>query len=331
VHGILTDPARRRTRPYAARSLLSFLVSCAECGGPVAGKWSTAADGGRRSPDYGCRDRGCATVKQSDLDGFVEKTMIRWLSDPDVFAELTKVDNSAAAAQARADAVRLRQELEELYRDAEAGDVSPTIATRRERALQPQIADAERRAHEAMIPPVLRDRVGPEAAAAWDRADDEIKRQMVKIVADIRLKPSGVGGGRGRWYGRLVSERVEWRWLLGPDAGRASVPLTAPTAEERMVVELSRRPSLVSALGQLAHNAPLPQIEMSSRIGRSRAHTSALVQQLVDRGLVDRWQGNTRLPAGRRQVGRPQPPITLALTEAGHEIAAMLNGGGPAI
>jgi hypothetical protein len=68
---------------------------------------------------YSCRDRGCASINREKLEDYVEEVMICWLSHPDVYAALTKVDDSKAAAQARADANRARADLDELYADVE--------------------------------------------------------------------------------------------------------------------------------------------------------------------------------------------------------------------
>jgi hypothetical protein len=58
----------------------------------------------------------------------------------------------ALAKQARGEAAELRHELEQLYRDVDAGDVSPVIATRHEKGLLARIGEAEQRAQEATVP-----------------------------------------------------------------------------------------------------------------------------------------------------------------------------------
>jgi site-specific DNA recombinase len=147
--------------------------------------------------------------------------MIRWLSDPDVAADLTRGDDSAAAALARGDLERFRGELADLYRDAKAGRVSPVIATASEKGLQERIHDAEQQVQAASLPPVLRGRIGPQARAGWEALDLEVKRQIIRVVADIRVQAVGRGGHRGG--PTPAKDRVTWRWLLGPDAARSEV------------------------------------------------------------------------------------------------------------
>lgn len=208
VHRILTDPARKTTRPSAGKSLLAFVATCGKCGSPLQVRKRR-----RQRPQYACRYRGCTGIAQEKLNDYVEEVMIRWLSDPAVFAELTKVDDSAAAAQARADANRAHVQLEEWRRLADRGDADPVTVARAAKGLLVQIDDAERRAQGATLPPALVGRIGPEAEAAWNLADDGVKRQMIQAVADIAVNPSG----RGR-RDMPTDQRVEWRWLIGPDA-----------------------------------------------------------------------------------------------------------------
>ena len=163
---------------------------------------------------YVCRDRSCIGIYQSDLDAYVERVMVAWLSDPDVVADLTAGEDSAAAKQARADAEQGRAELQQLYRDIAAGTVSATIGTMSERRLQEAIAEAELRVQDATVPRVLRGNIGPQAKAGWYALDLETKRQIIRAVADVRVHRVGRGGNKQV----PVQDRVEWRWLLGPEA-----------------------------------------------------------------------------------------------------------------
>jgi len=219
VQRILTDPARRTTR-FGARPgthLLSAVATCGECGAKLLRK-KGPPKGGR--PDevnwmYVCRDRACIGIYQPDLDAYVERVMVAWLSEPDVVADLTAGEDSAAAKQARADAEQGRAELQQLYRDIKAATVSATIGTMSERRLQAAIAEAEQRVQDATVPQVLRGNVGPQAKASWYALDLETKRQIIRTVADIRVHRVGRGGGNKQVP---VKDRVEWQWLLGPEA-----------------------------------------------------------------------------------------------------------------
>jgi hypothetical protein len=119
---------------------------------------------------------------------------------------------------ARAEANRLRADLEEWRRLAEAGEVTPISFARTEKGLLAQIAEHEQRAADAGVPPVLRGRIGPAAVAAWAELDDELalKREIIRTVADIKLLPAAYKGER-RPFGR---HRLDWRWRFGPGTGK---------------------------------------------------------------------------------------------------------------
>jgi site-specific DNA recombinase len=225
VHRILSDPARRTTRPgRRTHALLSSLARCAKCGGKLILKSASTA---RKPPRamYFCTDKSCVGIYAELLDDYAEKVMVRWLSDPDVVADLTRVDDSVAATQARGDVEQLRAELAGLYRDAKAGRVSPVIATASEKGLQERIDEAEHRIQAATLPPMLRGNIGPQAKAGWEALDIEAKRAIIRVVADIRVQQIGRGRGSGeaRRPGPCpAQDRVEWRWLLGPRAQPAA-------------------------------------------------------------------------------------------------------------
>jgi site-specific DNA recombinase len=79
--------------------------------------------------------------------------------------------------------------------------------------LQAQIDQYEAKARDAGIPPVLRGRIGPQAVAAWAALGDDVavRREIISVVADIKLKPAAHKGDR-RPFGR---HRLDWRWKFG--------------------------------------------------------------------------------------------------------------------
>lgn len=73
-------------------------------------------------------------------------------------------------AASRAEAQRLRAELEDYHKLAEAGEIKAIDYVRISRRLNTQIAEHEQRAADADIPPVLRGRIGPRSLARVGRA-----------------------------------------------------------------------------------------------------------------------------------------------------------------
>jgi DNA invertase Pin-like site-specific DNA recombinase len=210
---LLEDPSRLTTRAGRAVHLLSYIVHCGVCDGPVAsGQVSRHGWTGRV---YSCLRRRCAAVKAEILDEYVQRVVVAWLSRPEVFEDLSARVGDAESAHARAEAQRLRTELEEWRKLGEAGEVTAISFARAEKGLLAQITEHETRAAEAGIPPVLRGRIGPEAVAAWAALGDEVavKREIIRTVAEIKLLRAGKGSRVP--FGR---HRLEWTWKFGkPD------------------------------------------------------------------------------------------------------------------
>ena len=226
VQRIFADPARQKYRPTRAVHLLSTIARCAHCGGAMV--CHTQNKNGRKHQHYECKDWAETGIKKSTLEDFVEEVMKRWLSDPDVYAALTSGDDSEVAAQARADIERLTHQLEECRVNGEDPDADAVYWERRARSLAVNLREAQKLAQSTTLPPVLAGNIGPEAAGRWDSLDLAIRRQIIKATADIRVKKSPYGRGL-----RVpVADRIEWRWLIGPDSGDDAELIPKPTEEQ---------------------------------------------------------------------------------------------------
>jgi DNA invertase Pin-like site-specific DNA recombinase len=212
---ILRDPNRPKNRPGRARWLLTWIVRCAECGGPLA----RGTRSGRR-PYYYCWPEHCLGVDAQQLDDHVESKVIGFLSDPAVYDDLSRVDDSAAAKQARADAEQLRADLAQWRRAAQAGDVTPATFIPVEQDRLRRIAEAEQREQQATLPPALHGNIGPAVKARWAGFDVATKRQIISAVATIRVRR--IGRGINQYNQPAIESRVEWIPLLGPGSGDPS-------------------------------------------------------------------------------------------------------------
>ncbi|WP_307834758.1 recombinase family protein [Paractinoplanes lichenicola] len=215
---LLKDPSRTTTRSGRAVHLLSYIVLCDVCGGPTSR--NTATRRGWTSELYACLKKKCAAVPMEVLDEYVQRVVVAWLSRPDIYDLLTaQTATDADVAHAHAEADRLRGDLEDWRKLAETGQVTPISFARAEKGLLEQIAAHDARAAEAGIPPVLRGRIGEQAVQAWAELGDEVavKRDIIRTVADIRLKPAGKGSRRP--FGR---HRLDWRWKFGPEYDAAA-------------------------------------------------------------------------------------------------------------
>jgi hypothetical protein len=211
---LLEDPSRTTTRAGRAVHLLSYIVHCGVCGGPLS--CGRVSRHGWTGLVYSCLKRRCAAVKAEFLDEYVERTVVAWLSLDETVEMLNALSGGdEQAARARAEAARLRTELETYKRLAEVGDISAVDYVRFSRGLETQIAEQEATAADAGIPPVLRGMVGEHAMARWAEIGDEVarKREIIRTVADIRLLRAGKGSRQ-----TFGAHRLDWRWVLGPDA-----------------------------------------------------------------------------------------------------------------
>jgi site-specific DNA recombinase len=223
---MLSDPSRTTTRAGRAVHLLSYIVTCATCGGPLS--VGNVSRHGWTGQVYACLYKRCAAVKTEFLDEYVQRAVVAWLARPQTYDMLSAhAGGDEQVAHARAEAQRLRAELEEWRRLAEAGDVQPVSFARVEKGLTAQIAEHERRAADAGVPPVLRGRIGEQAIGAWAELGDEVavKREIIRTVAEIKLRPAGKGSRRP--FGR---HRLDWQWNFGPTDDPAADAATEPAA-----------------------------------------------------------------------------------------------------
>lgn len=217
VHRFLDDPARMTWKPGRARHLLSYLVKCGKCGGPLS--VSNVDRHGWSGQVYSCLLRRCAAVTKGFLDEYIERIVVGWLSKPEVHEELHRTFDDQSVTNSRAEAERLRTELEQWRQLAEQGDVTAVSFARAEAGLVKRIAQVEAEAQDAGIPPVLRGLIGPHAAAEWAAMGEDVarKREVIKEVLEIRLLPVGKGT---RSFG---AHRLQLRWLLEDDDTASAV------------------------------------------------------------------------------------------------------------
>jgi hypothetical protein len=126
-------------------------------------------------------------VVMDDANAFVVAAVKCRVTMPDIYAHLA-VGNDEKIMQARAEAARLRAELDEWA----AGDISPRAYKIREDKLLPLIEAAETRANELAIPLLLRELASPGADidARWDAMVIAAKREVIRLLfPKLRLVP----------------------------------------------------------------------------------------------------------------------------------------------
>ncbi len=216
VRNMLENPDRTTWKPARARYLLSYMVKCGKCDGPLS--VGNVNRHGWSGQVYSCLYKRCAAVKMQYLDEYVERIVVAWLARPETFENLHRVYDGSVAAQARGLAEKLKSELEEWRVEADLGNVTAVSFGRAEMSLLRRIAEAEAKAREAGIPPVLRGMIGPNAEADWAALGGDVarKREIIKEILEIKLMPAGKGTRK------FSGDRVAKRWLLLDD--NAQVP-----------------------------------------------------------------------------------------------------------
>lgn len=195
----LSDPERRTRKPGKSKWLLSYWVTCGECGGEfeVKAPKKSKDEPNVRYFKYICRDGACSSVAVKALEEYVHSAAVAYLSRDDV-AELLRATTAAgneAAARARAEVSRLNAELESWRRLADTKQVAAVSFARAEKPLLAAIAEAEAASGSAGVPESLRDLIGPDAPQKWaalrDANDIVAMRDVLKRIMTISVAPAG--------------------------------------------------------------------------------------------------------------------------------------------
>ena len=204
---VLSDPARKTTRPGRCVYMLSHLAVCGECGAVLAGHppWPPQ----QMLPGYRCV-KGCTATRAPWLDAYISRLVIRRLSEPGSYELLTAPrteDHSAARAEIDALRARLRKARESYNKGRiEIEDFEEISA-----ALGPELKKAEQRLASVAVPPPLRMLLTPreDIARRWEAMGIAQRKEAVRyLFSRIALKRAP---RRGNTRG-FDPARVEWKW-----------------------------------------------------------------------------------------------------------------------
>ncbi|MPZ26511.1 MAG: hypothetical protein GEV12_08640 [Micromonosporaceae bacterium] len=181
-------------RSARAEHLMTGIGTCTVCGSGYAGRFD-ARRGGRRR--YGCR-RGCGYVDGAEYEELILAYVLGRLARQDVYRKLRRAGEGAdrEVAAARGEAGRLRVRLEEARSSAASPDgISYATLAVQERELGTQIADAERRAELAGLPPAVRALAGAGDALPQLWADMPLaaRRDVIRDLVTVTVAPVGQG------------------------------------------------------------------------------------------------------------------------------------------
>lgn len=195
----LSDPRRKTMRDGSLKHLLSGVACCGACGGRLR------VQKNRTHLAYLCFSAFCVSMKTTTLENYITDVIVERLSRPDAIDLLCSPASDDQVAQARTERDELTARLEAFYEQGAAGHLSSAGLAKMEARLLPQIEAATARAQPVPVPQVLRDLVGDTARVRemWGRLDVGVRREVVRILAEIKLHPTVQGT---KLYERLSQE-----------------------------------------------------------------------------------------------------------------------------
>jgi DNA invertase Pin-like site-specific DNA recombinase len=203
---LLGDPRRRaRVTERSARYLLTGILECGRCGGPMF----SAVNSGKRLPlpvkIYRCA--GCHLSRnQAVTDEHITEAVLTYVTEMTDPTDLLRVDDLGVARARLADLVEQRDGLVDLL----ALGVSRTKVVDQAKALGPQILEAERALAAAEGTSPLAPLLGAEdVAVAWEALSLEQQRAALRALPGV---PVCQPLGRGARVSATV-RAAEMRWV----------------------------------------------------------------------------------------------------------------------
>ena len=197
AYRILTDPARRTSRPGKATHLLSLIARCGVCGGLLTVTYRQRQ--GRR-PTYTCRDRNCIRIDEADLDQHVAAELLAWFARPQVQARIraAEVTGNAELDAAKAELADIEAQLDGLRDQARRRKITPASFAAIEPGVVEDLEAARARVARLAVPPVARfltDGAG-DLAIRWRSAPVSARRAFVRAFATVTVGRSPSAGHR---------------------------------------------------------------------------------------------------------------------------------------
>ncbi|HEV7146390.1 MAG TPA: recombinase family protein [Pedococcus sp.] len=206
VRRLMTDPARRTSRPGRAKHLLSMFMTCAVCGGPTIVRYSRGVGA------YVCQRSGHVRVPQDEVDEYVTGLLLDRLAQPEAYADLAEPDAGPRLQAARDELAEVQADYDEtlkLFRDRK---LSPTAFTAVEPAKLADLQRLQAQVVELETPTSVGTLLGDpsrDLATRWAEATPVARRSIVRMLFDrIDVARAPSRGHRGVVQDRVL---VQWR------------------------------------------------------------------------------------------------------------------------
>jgi DNA invertase Pin-like site-specific DNA recombinase len=205
----LNDPARTFTTSNEPRWLLSKWATCGICGALVVctGGGIDKKTGKLRPRAYSCSAAGHLRRNASTCDEYISGLIVARLSKPDV-ADLLRppVRSGVDAGALKSEAARLTKKKAQLARMLADDDIDEADCKRETRRIRGRLAEIAGQLAATDTPDPLADFRDRPAQAVWDSLSLARRREVVKLLVEVRFMPTKRGGPKFD----PASLRVEW-------------------------------------------------------------------------------------------------------------------------
>jgi site-specific DNA recombinase len=185
VYNRLTAKERATTRPGRGVHLLSMIVGCAECDGPLAARTDE-----RGNAVYTCHRKGCVRVSKVELDELAERLIIEVLSSKEVYGRWAHRGNDADLDHVRGELAKVRAELEQAQHAVPATVGEARMFGALVDRLAGQVRELEERERTMAVPAaVVAIKPGKDVARRWKAAPMSARRELVRLfLGDLRVR-----------------------------------------------------------------------------------------------------------------------------------------------
>ncbi len=194
VKALYSDPSRRDNREGSrVKHLGSGIYLCGVCNAPLR-SLSRARKDKSRQLRYVCHSNFCVQRDAERLDTYVGDVATRFLSRPDVLADLDEIEADDTVADAITEAARLKGQLDDARAKVESGELTLDDLAYFRRKWEPKLREAESRAKPRWLPTAVHDVAGPAAGARWDATPVSGKRAILKALFQIKIHRTSIRG-----------------------------------------------------------------------------------------------------------------------------------------
>lgn len=194
LRAVLSDPSRRSSPEGDHRTLLSGVLRCGVCGGPVRAHTRKRSREGPSRPSYACMDRHVSRSR-GKLDAAISDLVVAYLTKHRAMLRRAPKSASRAAQRAAADAEGLQKRLDELAELVAAGELAPADYAAAARGLRERLVDAESRAtRHAGRSATAALLTGEDVGTVWGAASPSVRRAVVRELIESITLPVGTPG-----------------------------------------------------------------------------------------------------------------------------------------